>query len=175
MKRRDFIKATGLLAAGATVAGSGILSGCTSSNGGFNVNRLGSGKMKLSYEPYELLLRHTFTVSSYSRKTRNLIGTVVIFLLSLEPMGPCPLTTFLDPAPETPHKPAPAKEEHNMHPSGHLCRIDILFHQGLITGNIGVIIRACSEIIALNYPELTGSYHYGANDYGHGYNSRDRR
>ena len=69
MKRRDFIKATGLLAAGATVAGSGILSGCMSSNGGFNVNRLGSGRMKLSYEPYELLLRHTFTVSSYSRNT----------------------------------------------------------------------------------------------------------
>ena len=70
MKRRDFIKATGLLAAGATVAGSSILSGCMSSNGGgFNVNRLGSGRMKLSFEPYELLLRHTFTVSSYSRKT----------------------------------------------------------------------------------------------------------
>lgn len=58
------------MAAGATVAGSSILSGCMSSNGGgFNVNRLGSGRMKLSYEPYELLLRHTFTVSSYSRKT----------------------------------------------------------------------------------------------------------
>ena len=36
----------------------------------FNFNRLGQGKgLKLSFEPYELQLRHTFTVSSYSRKT----------------------------------------------------------------------------------------------------------
>lgn len=29
----------------------------------------GSGKMKLSWEPYELVLAHTFTVASYSRKS----------------------------------------------------------------------------------------------------------
>ena len=60
MKRRDFFKATGLLAAGAAFAGSGMLSGCASG---------GSRGLRLSFEPYELLLRHTFTVSSYSRTT----------------------------------------------------------------------------------------------------------
>ena len=33
-----------------------------------NINRL-TGKIRLSFEPYELQLRHTFTVASYSRKT----------------------------------------------------------------------------------------------------------
>lgn len=37
---------------------------------GFNFNRLGKGDgLKLSFEPYELELRHVFTVSSHSRKT----------------------------------------------------------------------------------------------------------
>lgn len=59
MKRRDFFKTTGLLAVGAAAAGCGI-----------NFNKGGSSNgLQLSFEPYELLLRHTFTVSSYSRKT----------------------------------------------------------------------------------------------------------
>ena len=70
MKRRDFIKTTGLLTAGALTAGS-ILSGCSSGKPErFNFSKLVSGAgLKLSFEPYELALRHTFTVSSYSRKT----------------------------------------------------------------------------------------------------------
>ena len=68
MKRRDFIKTAGLMTAGAAMTG---LTGCA--GGGkspktFNLNKAGKG-MKLSFEPYELQLRHTFTVSSYSRKT----------------------------------------------------------------------------------------------------------
>ncbi len=62
--RRDFLKTAGLLAAGAAVASS--LPGCTPKTP--NINRL-TGKMRLSFEPYELQLRHTFTVASYSRKT----------------------------------------------------------------------------------------------------------
>ena len=74
MKRRDFLKtaAIGTVAAGSAGLGSGILSGCsrTGEKGKFNFNKLGSGNgLKLSFEPYELQLRHTFTVSSYSRKT----------------------------------------------------------------------------------------------------------
>lgn len=73
MKRRDFLKtaAAGTLAAGAAGLGGGILSGCCAGRlREFNVNRLGSeARMKLSFEPYELQLRHVFTVSSYSRKT----------------------------------------------------------------------------------------------------------
>ena len=70
MKRRDFFRTTGIMAAGAIAAGS-LISGCSGGEPArFNVNRLGKGDgLKLSYEPYELLLRHTFTVSSYSRKT----------------------------------------------------------------------------------------------------------
>ena len=69
MKRRDFIKTAGLLTAGAAAG----LAGCAPSDNkdaGFNFNRLGTGTgLKLSFKPYELQLRHTFTVSSYSRKT----------------------------------------------------------------------------------------------------------
>ena len=70
MKRRDFIKTTGLLTAGALASGS-IFSGCSSHGPQvFNIGKLGTGEgLKLSFEPYELILRHTFTVSSYSRKT----------------------------------------------------------------------------------------------------------
>lgn len=69
MKRRDFIKTTALGAAGVLAAGSGLVS-CAPSTEGFNFNRLGTGAgLKLSFEPYELQLKHTFTVSSYSRKT----------------------------------------------------------------------------------------------------------
>ena len=69
MKRRDFLKTA---CVGAIAAGTGsTLIGCTSGKPEtFNFNKLGTGKgMKLSFEPYELQLRHTFTVTSYSRKT----------------------------------------------------------------------------------------------------------
>lgn len=70
MKRRDFLKTTGLLTAGAIMSGSIIGCGTSRSPATFNVNKLGKGAgLKLSFEPYELILRHTFTVSSYSRKT----------------------------------------------------------------------------------------------------------
>ena len=67
MIRRDFIKTA---VAGVAMAGiSGSLAGCSTGKT-FNVNRLGhAGGLKLSFEPYELQLKHVFTVSSYSRKT----------------------------------------------------------------------------------------------------------
>ena len=73
MKRRDFLKtaALGTVAAGSVGIGGGLLTGCKADKPEtFNFNKLGTGGgMKLSFEPYELQLRHTFTVSSYSRKT----------------------------------------------------------------------------------------------------------
>lgn len=73
MKRRDFLKtaALGTVAAGSVGIGGGLLSGCKADKPEtFNFNKLGTGGgIKLSFEPYELQLRHTFTVSSYSRKT----------------------------------------------------------------------------------------------------------
>lgn len=69
MKRRDFLKTA---AAGAVTAGLGVtlLDGCTGRNTGGNINKMsGNSGLRLSFEPYELQLRHVFTVSSYSRKT----------------------------------------------------------------------------------------------------------
>ena len=58
--RRDFIKMAGLGALGLAVACEGPHI--------FNINK-GDGKMHLRFFPYELELRHTFTVASYSRKS----------------------------------------------------------------------------------------------------------
>lgn len=73
MQRRDFLKTTGLAAAGAALASAGLAS-C--SNGSKKVavapyvNHLGSGaKLSLRFSPYELQLQHTFTVATYSRNT----------------------------------------------------------------------------------------------------------
>lgn len=68
MDRRDFLKTGAMAAAGAA------LSSCAPSQGaGHNVRKgiqgARKGAIKLSWEPYELKLRHTFTVSSYSRTT----------------------------------------------------------------------------------------------------------
>ena len=70
MKRRDFLKtAAGAAIAGATGLG-GLLTGCAGEQRWLCPKRGSGGKgMRLSFEPYELQLRHTFTVSSYSRKT----------------------------------------------------------------------------------------------------------
>lgn len=70
MKRRDFIKTAGGLAVAGSLGGISTVAQSCSSTPRFNINRLGTGAgLKLSYAPYELQLRHTFTVSSYSRKT----------------------------------------------------------------------------------------------------------
>lgn len=72
MKRRDFFKMAAVLGVGGAAASvAGSLTGCTSGTSDrFNINRLGqAGGLKLSFEPYELQLKHVFTVSSYSRKT----------------------------------------------------------------------------------------------------------
>ncbi len=68
MKRRDFLRRAGLAAAGSGVLGlsAPLLTGCRERRPA----KTGlSGRMQLQFEPYELQLTHTFTVSSYSRKT----------------------------------------------------------------------------------------------------------
>lgn len=70
MKRRDFLKASALGTAG--VALLGPETACQgAANHGMPVPYKVGGKerMRLSFAPYELQLRHTFTVASYSRKT----------------------------------------------------------------------------------------------------------
>lgn len=70
MKRRDFLKRTATAAAGSglLIGSGGLLTGCKPA-GRPSGTALSGGRMTLSFEPYELQLRHTFTVASYSRKT----------------------------------------------------------------------------------------------------------
>jgi L-alanine-DL-glutamate epimerase-like enolase superfamily enzyme len=75
MKKRDFIKISGL-AAGA------LITGCNTSTGARPagiVRKTGekSGVLKLSYRPYELQLRHVFTVATNSRTTTPVVLTTI--------------------------------------------------------------------------------------------------
>ena len=66
MERRDFIKSASL----AALAGAGAaLGGCKGSTYPKPLPAGDKERMRLSFEPYELQLRHTFTVSSWSRTT----------------------------------------------------------------------------------------------------------
>ncbi len=73
MKRRDFLKKGALAAAGAGLLGSettlakGLELTDDHKSVNFNVN--GKARMHLTFEPYELKLKHVFTVSSFSRST----------------------------------------------------------------------------------------------------------
>ena len=73
MKRRDFLKKGALAAAGAGLLGSGttLAKGLelTDDHKSVNFNVNGKARMHLSFVPYELKLKHVFTVSSFSRST----------------------------------------------------------------------------------------------------------
>ncbi len=67
--RRDFIKTAALAAIGSGMLATGALAGGPASIL-FSINKGGmGGKMKLNFFPYELKLRHVFTVATYSRTT----------------------------------------------------------------------------------------------------------
>ena len=67
MKRREFLQKSALFGAAAMLAPELFVS-CAEKPAKVYQPRSG-GKMKLSFFPYELKLRHTFTVSTYSRTT----------------------------------------------------------------------------------------------------------
>lgn len=73
MKRREFLKTGALAAVGAGLLSTGttLAKGLdlTDKNKSANINANGRARMKLSFEPYELKLKHVFTVSSFSRST----------------------------------------------------------------------------------------------------------
>jgi L-alanine-DL-glutamate epimerase-like enolase superfamily enzyme len=76
MNKRDFIKYSGLAAGGLFAAG------CTTSagrepSGRALPGRKGSGVLKLTYKPYELQLRHVFTVAANSRTTTPVVLTTI--------------------------------------------------------------------------------------------------
>ena len=63
MKRRSFLKTAGLAVTGVALAG------CAPGSGTSARLIKADGRLHLKFFPYELKLRHTFTVSSYSRTT----------------------------------------------------------------------------------------------------------
>lgn len=73
MKRRDFLKKGALAAAGAGLLGSGTTLAkeleLTDDHKSVNFNVNVKARMHLTFEPYELKLKHVFTVSSFSRST----------------------------------------------------------------------------------------------------------
>ncbi len=75
MKKREFIKIGGL-AAGAIIAGCKASTADGSSGRGIVAGK-GGGKLKLSYRPYELQLRHVFTVATNSRTTTPVVLTSI--------------------------------------------------------------------------------------------------
>jgi len=75
MKKRDFLKVSGI-AAGA------LLAGCKASPADPSAGRVKGavkrgGPLKLSYKPYELQLRHVFTVATNSRTTTPVVLTTL--------------------------------------------------------------------------------------------------
>ena len=58
---------------GLLIGTGGLVTGCAGKESGGNIPKPykvgGSARMRLSFEPYELKLRHTFTVATYSRTT----------------------------------------------------------------------------------------------------------
>ncbi len=69
MKRREFLKTSATAAAGLGIMAAGLGACAPKSDAGTGGKTRGKGKMQLSFFPYELKLKHTFTVSSYSRTT----------------------------------------------------------------------------------------------------------
>ena len=66
--RRDFIKTAALAAIGSGIAANKLFAETPVSL--FSINRSGKGaKLKLRFQPYNLQLKHVFTVSTYSRTT----------------------------------------------------------------------------------------------------------
>lgn len=68
MKRRSFLKASVLGASGLAITGNALTS-CCNENRPKPYSVGGKARMHLRFFPYELQLRHTFTVASYSRTT----------------------------------------------------------------------------------------------------------
>lgn len=67
LSRKDFLKTSGVIAAGMTI-------GVTPK---FSINKKSTGKMKLTFKPYTLQLKHVFTLSTSSRTTTPVMLTEI--------------------------------------------------------------------------------------------------
>ena len=70
--RRNFIKTSALVAASLAIPSSKIIGANETSK--ITQNKT-SGKMKLSWTPFDLQLKHVFTISGFSRKTTPVVLT----------------------------------------------------------------------------------------------------
>ncbi|MGE5365624.1 MAG: enolase C-terminal domain-like protein [Bacteroidota bacterium] len=73
--RRDFLKTGGLITAG-LMFGSGAFPNKIFANKNYN-NYMKSGKLKLSFKPYTLELKHVFTIATSSRSTTPVVLTEI--------------------------------------------------------------------------------------------------
>ena len=71
-KRRDFLKTTGLLV-GSAITSSYSANPLLQKSNGFKMN----GKLKLTYKPYTLELKHVFTIATNSRTTTPVVLTEI--------------------------------------------------------------------------------------------------
>ena len=90
--RRDFLKTAAFAALGSGMAINHVFAGGNDAPSLFNVNsRAGvTPKMKLRFFPYELKLRHVFTVATYSRTTTPDVQNMMALSVMVKP--PCPRT-----------------------------------------------------------------------------------
>lgn len=76
--RRDFLRTASIAAIGAGIAMSNPLDMLASvTQKGKKRASLGSGKMKLTFKPYDLQLRHVFTIANSSRTTTPVVLTQI--------------------------------------------------------------------------------------------------
>ena len=72
--RRDFFKTAGIITGGLVIGSSQKKLFANK-----NLNLSGQGKMKLSFKPYTLELRHVFTIATSSRSTTPVMLTEIEF------------------------------------------------------------------------------------------------
>lgn len=72
--RRNFFKSAGVIAGGLVIGSSQKKLFANT-----NINLMGPGKMKLSFKPYTLELRHVFTIATSSRSTTPVMLTEIEF------------------------------------------------------------------------------------------------
>ena len=75
--RRNFLKAAAITAIGSSIAASTPLNIFSQNNK--KTISLGNGKMKLTFKPYDLQLRHVFTIANSSRTTTPVVLTEISY------------------------------------------------------------------------------------------------
>mgnify|MGYP000948413462 CR=1 FL=1 len=73
--RRKFLKTSAIAAAAIATPSFKLKSSTSKFDSILNINQKSSSKMKLSWVPYDLQLKHTFTISGFSRKTTPVVLT----------------------------------------------------------------------------------------------------